>query len=423
MSEFGRTTVALKYIAALYNGNSIKDEDKQYYNDPDDSIPYIATKDVAAEGGQIDYENGMYVKRDDSTFSRAHAGDSLICLEGGSAGRKLALLNQEVAFVNKLCCLHATGVNPVFLHYSIQTQDFKDAFFSNMTGLIGGVSVSTLGNIEVPLPSKNEQLQIAKYLETVTGKINRLINLTERAIRLDEEDIQSVISQVVTRGLNDNVAYRYSGVPWIGDIPAHWHRSRIAWIRRRPTAYGIIKLGEEPDEGGVPVLRCSDVRNGYIDFTNVRTVEDQLSDEYARTLLTGSEVLINVRGTLGGCAVVPDICAGWNIAREVAMIDVSSENDSRFIKYFLMGERFWSYLNSNLAGSVYQGLNIEMLEHAEIVLPPYEEQTIIADYLDCQFERFQRLVYQKHQLLDRLREYRTAIISEAITGKFKVPGV
>ena len=105
------------------------------------------------------------------------------------------------------------------------------------------------------------------------------------------------------------------------------------------------------------------------------------------------------------------------------MIDVTPDYDSRFIQYSLMSESFWSYLNSNLAGSVYQGLNIEMLEHAEVVLPPLNEQHEIADYLDDKFARYRQLVHLKQQLLSLLREYRTALITEAVTGKIKVPGV
>lgn len=423
MSRYGQTKVSLKRVANLYNGNSIRDEEKSLYRDPSDAIPYIATKDLTSEGSQIDYDNGMYVKQDDKTFARAHAGDTLICLEGGSAGRKLALLDKDVAFVNKLCCLHPLNIEPLFLYYAVQTQDFKDDFFSSMTGLIGGVSVSALGCIGIPFPKREEQVRIASYLFQRTKKIDRLIQLCERAIQLDEEHIRTVISRVVTKGLDSDASFRDSGIPRIGSIPKTWSRSRIGWIRRRPTAYGIIKLGDEPAESGIPVLRCSDVKNGYIDITNVRTVARELSDEYSRTILSGGEVVINVRGTLGGCAVVPDTCAGWNIAREVAMIDVSPDYDSRFIQYYLMSESFWSYLNSNLAGSVYQGLNIEMLEHAEVVLPPLNEQREIADYLDEKFARYRQLVHLKQQLLSLLREYRTALITEAVTGKIKVPGV
>lgn len=420
MSEAPWPTVALKYIANLYNGNSIKDDEKDFYTDPLDAIPYIATKDIDANNYHVDYENGMFVKNDDASFARATSGDVLLCLEGGSAGRKIARIDRPVAFVNKLCCIAATEVNPDFLYYSLQTNDFKDNFYSRMTGLIGGVSVNTLGSIKVPLPPSHIQTEISSYLDNRMELIDNLIELIEKSLSLDEERISSIISTTVTQGLDGGSDFIDSGVEWIGSIPSHWSRSRIGWIRKRPTAYGIIKLGEEPEDGSVFTLRCSNVKSGFIDTESVRRVSEDLSEEFSRTLLHGGEVLINVRGTLGGCAVVPEQCAGWNIAREVAMIDVAPGYEPRFVKYFLMGEKFWSYLNANLTGSVYQGLNIELLEHAEIVVPPLSEQKAIADYLDEQFTWTRNLIAKKNALLSSIREYRTALISEAVTGKFEV---
>ncbi len=423
MSKTKWTEVALKSIATLYNGNSIKDEDKDLYTDINEAIPYISTKDISTEGQLVNYENGMYVKRSDTSFSIAKKDDVLICLEGGSAGKKIAFLNQEVAFVNKLCCVHAYNVDPLFMFYAMQTNEFKDNFYSNLTGLIGGVNVRALGCIKMPLPDPAEQRSIANYLKEYVSQIDWLIELIEKAINLEEENMRAVITRAVTKGIKECSNYVDSGVYWIGDIPNTWQRSRISWIRRRPTAYGIIKLGDMPTDDGIPVLRCSDVRHGYIDYTGIRTVAKELSSEFSRTILNGGEVLINVRGTLGGCAVVPQTCAGWNIAREVAMIDVLPEHDSRFVKYFLMGEHFWSYLNSNLAGSVYQGLNIEMLERAEIAIPPKEEQAEIADYLDRKFNAYQQRIQKEQQLLNKLKEYRSTLITEVATGKIKVPGV
>ena len=91
-------------VAALYIGNSIKDNEKDNYADENQAIPYIGTRDVNLDN-TINYSNGMYVKKDDLSFKRAYQSSTLVCIEGGSAGRKIANLEQEVAFGNKLCCI------------------------------------------------------------------------------------------------------------------------------------------------------------------------------------------------------------------------------------------------------------------------------------------------------------------------------
>jgi len=92
----------VKNVANLYTGNSIKDELKSNYEDPINAHPYISSKDIDADLQTIDYNNGMYVKDTDDSFEIAKEGDTLMCIEGGSAGRKKAILNQKVSFVNKL---------------------------------------------------------------------------------------------------------------------------------------------------------------------------------------------------------------------------------------------------------------------------------------------------------------------------------
>lgn len=117
------------------------------------------------------------------------------------------------------------------------------------------------------------------------------------------------------------------------DLPGGWAVSRLGSILlpSRGISYGIIKLGDEPKKDGVFILRCSNVRFRRIDLSGIRKVTEQLSSAYGRTLLEGGEVLINVRGTLGGCAVVPEELKGYNIAREVAVIPVHAEINPTFL--------------------------------------------------------------------------------------------
>lgn len=96
-----------KYCTILYTGNSIKDERKNDYEDAFFAKPYISSKDINRLFSTINYENGLYIKNNDYSFRVARKNDILMCIEGGSAGKKKALLNQDVCFVNKLCCFHS----------------------------------------------------------------------------------------------------------------------------------------------------------------------------------------------------------------------------------------------------------------------------------------------------------------------------
>lgn len=165
------------------------------------------------------------------------------------------------------------------------------------------------------------------------------------------------------------------------DIPDTWEWARIFDISVGQITYGIIKLGEE-DSNGVKVLRCSDVKPGYICSSNIRTVKKELSDEYSRTILKGGEIVINVRGTLGGCAIVPNYYAGYNIAREVAVIPLSGLMYNKYLMFALLSPSFDTYLNDNLRGVAYKGLNIELLSSFVFPIPPLAEQKRIVKRVD-----------------------------------------
>ena len=149
----------------IYTGNSIPKLKKELeYKGLDEGYPYIATKDVWLDG-TIDYKNGVRIPFDEPKFRIANAETPLLCIEGGSAGRKIGMLNQDVCFGNKLCNFNPIGYNEKFLFYSLQSSSFLSNFKESMTGIIGGISLKNLKNIIIPLPPTDEQKRIVSKLE------------------------------------------------------------------------------------------------------------------------------------------------------------------------------------------------------------------------------------------------------------------
>jgi type I restriction enzyme S subunit len=168
------------------------------------------------------------------------------------------------------------------------------------------------------------------------------------------------------------------------ECPNGWTWTKVQQVidPTREISYGVIKLGDEPKSGGIPILRCSDVRAGFIDLTGVRKVHEAIEAEYARTRLVGGEVVINIRGTLGGVALVPDNLQGFNVAREVAVVPIAREIYGPFIVYLMLSPFFWDHIENNLRGIAYKGLNLGILRDLPIPLPPIAEQRRIVAKVD-----------------------------------------
>ena len=115
----------------------------------------------------IDYDNGVKIPWDLEKFRVASQGSVLLCIEGGSAGRKIGILNQDVCFGNKLACFKTFNENNDFLFYYLQSPNFKEIFKSKKTGIIGGVGIAKLRNVLMPIPPFNEQKRIVKIIENI----------------------------------------------------------------------------------------------------------------------------------------------------------------------------------------------------------------------------------------------------------------
>lgn len=157
--------VKLKDFVNLYTGNSISETEKLSKFVHVEGMDYIGTKDVGFDH-TICYANGVNIPKEYAIdFRKAPANSILMCIEGGSAGRKIAILSKEVCFGNKLCCFIPYCVFPKYLYYYLQSPSFFDIFSNNKTGIIGGVSINSLKELVVPIPMLSEQHRIVAKIE------------------------------------------------------------------------------------------------------------------------------------------------------------------------------------------------------------------------------------------------------------------
>lgn len=359
---------------------------------------------------------------ENSSTKMIPANTALVAMTGATCGNTGYLTisscaNQSVtAYIeNKSVC------DSLFLWYVLRAA--KEHLLTFQTGgAQGGVNVENCKNIFVPYVPLPEQRAISAYLDRQCALIDSVTEKTKASIEEYKKLRQAVITQAVTKGVRGDRPMKDSGIEWIGEIPECWSIIRkLSHVVTEGISYGIVKLFDPDDEHGIKVIRCSDVREGVIIPDNIRTVTKEVSNEYKRTLLNGGEVLVNVRGTLGGCAVVPDEMSGYNIAREVAKIALNNTIYNRYVMYYLLSNCFTDYRTRYLSGSVYIGLNIEMLSSFSLSYPSMNEQVEIVAYLDKKCAEIDALITKKETFLSELEAYKKSLIYEYVTGKKEVP--
>ena len=161
-------------VSYMYTGNSISETEKAEKYTNVVGMNYIGTKDVEFDHS-INYNNGIRIpSKFQEKFKKAPSGSVLMCIEGGSAGRKIGILDEEVCFGNKLCCFNPICVNNKYIYYYLQSPTLKDIFKSNMNGIIGGVSISKLSPLIIPIPPLSEQKRIVEKIEALFAEIDNM---------------------------------------------------------------------------------------------------------------------------------------------------------------------------------------------------------------------------------------------------------
>jgi type I restriction enzyme, S subunit len=198
------------------------------------------------------------------------------------------------------------------------------------------------------------------------------------------------------------------------ELPEGW-----VWVtaeqltdENRAITYGVIKLGDRM-EGGVPVLRSSDVRQLRIDLDNVKRISPEIDANYRRTVLSGGEVVMTVRGTLGGVSVVPPQCSGYNVSREVAMLALVQPPMASLVAFFIASPPLIHWLMRRTKGIAYTGINIETLKALPIPIPPIAEQQRLVAEIDRRLSLVYEVEVQVQATFRRVEFLRRTILASA----------
>lgn len=414
--------ISTKYIAKLYTGNSLNDASKEKYSlFSDDSYPYIASKDISLGTGTVDYDNGLYIPKDKSFFEIAPKNSFLLCIEGGSAGRKKAFLDRNCCFVNKLCCFDS-ALNPKYHYYFIQGDYFRTMFNCSLQGMIGGVSVSALKNFYTIVPPLEEQTAIANYLDTATAKIDAAIAQQQKMIDLLNERKQIIINRAVTKGLNPNAKMKDSGVEWIGVIPEKWevcalkHYCLLTNGDRGPN----YPSGEDIKDSGVLFATADNIHGLRIE---VKDGTKYITKEKYNTLrgakMRKGDIVFCLRGAGFGNCAINDLFDEGTIAS--SLVNITPLNiDCEFMNYVLHSAyiRMQEIFSSN--GSCADNVSAQDLGDYLIVVPQKDDQKKIVNAITSTILPIDRLIKNTNNQISLLQERKQIIINEVVTGKVKV---
>jgi type I restriction enzyme S subunit len=222
----------------------------------------------------------------------------------------------------------------------------------------------------------------------------------------------------VTKGLDPNAPTKGSGIPWPGATPAHWHAVRLKYVSTFVTS-GSRGWAEHYSDDGSIFLRIGNLaRDGIdLDLSDTQRVQPPLGAEGERTAVAAGDLLVSITADIGSVAIVPEDLGPAYVNQHLALVRLRSDVSPRFVGYALRAHSLQGQFRLALYGGTKQGLGLDDVANLWIPLPPLPEQIRVATYLDDTAHRIDRVISKIREQIAKFHEYRTALISAAVTGK------
>lgn len=409
---------------------NIKDGTHGTHSRENNGFPLLSAKNVFNDGIHI-HDNESQISEEDYKLITSNGfprkNDLLItCV--GSIGRCCVYpFDNPIAFQRSVAFLRLNKNSvPQFYKYFVESICYQEQLRANIKlSIQGGVYLGTLVSLYVSLPPQKEQTAIAHYLDTKLGEIDALIGKQQTLLEKLAEQRTAVITHAVTKGLNPAAPMKNSGVEWLGDVPAHWDVKRL----KNSIAFsknGIWGDEEKFDENDMYCLRVADFnRTNFTILETNLTIRNINPKDYESRKLKQWDLLLEKSGGGDkqpvGFVVLNTVTKKSVCSNFIAQLKLAENMNAQFWVYF---HQFLYALRINVR-SIKQSTGIQNLDETlyfdELACyPPLEEQTAIADYLNKETAKIDRLCDTVNQTIGRLKEYRTALITQAVTGKIKV---
>lgn len=354
---------------------------------------------------------------------RTKSGDILICSRNGS--RHLIGKNAQVKGQFVGCYFGAFNTvfrSPVnnFLFHVFNSSLFEFQSGSYLTSTINQLTLGALNSFVVPLPPAPEQQQIAAFLDWKTGQIDALIGKKKELLEKLKEKRIAAITQAVTQGLNPAAPKRDSGTPWLHEVPEHWQVIPLGFLMTMSGGLTPSMANTEYWEGDIPWVTPKDMKQPRISDSIDRVTQKAL-EETAISLIPVNAVLIVVRGMILAHSfptAVNDIPVTIN--QDMKALRAGEKLEVEYLFWTLTGfAKVFSALAQESAHGT-RKMETETIKKFCFPVPPKDEQRAITRHLEERLRQLDTLSLATENTIDRLTEYRTALITAATTGKIDV---
>ncbi len=405
----------IKFLASFYGGGTPSKENLDYWNG---DIPWVSPKDMKTE---VVNDSEDHITKEALAGSATHLvqpGAVLVVVRSGILKHSIPVaINVSPVTLNQdmKAMVPRSDLSPDYLKYLIVGHQEALLVEWRKTGAtVESIEHELLVNSCFPIPPLAEQLSIIDLLDRETTEIDGLVAKKERLIELLQEKRAALITRAVTKGLDPNVSMKDSGVEWLGEIPAHWEVKQF----RHCCSISEGQIDPRSESFNDRVLIAPnhiESGTGRILFTETAEEQGAISGKYL--VREGEIIYSKIRPALNKACVAG---GDWLCSADMYPIRINEDLLSRFFLYYVLSEPFVRLMVDESMRVAMPKINRDKLKSCPILLPPATEQKKITDFVDYEVRKIDSLITKIREGIEKLNEYRTALISATVTGKIDV---
>lgn len=394
---------------------------------PNDEVSFVPMEAIS-EYGRLNLEQSRVISEVSSGYTEFQNDDIVVakitpCFENGKASIAKGLLNGAAYGTTELHVLRTgNSLDYSYLFYLVLSEYFRKNGESEMYGAGGQKRVPPefCKNVQLPIPSIPEQQKIVSFLNWKIGQIDALITKKQTLLEKLKEKRLAVITQAVTHGINPEAPLRDSGIPWLGKVPEHWEVKRLKFIGE--SIIGLIYDPEEivDEQSGTLVLRANNIQNGQLVHNDPLYVSTAIPQKLRLRI---GDILIcsrnGSRNLIGKNGRVTKEFAGATFGT----FNTVFRSVANQYLYWVMNSSFFEFQSGSYLTTTVNQLTIGNLNSMVVPLPPPDEQEYISQFLEANVGKMENLITTVVTAIERLTEYRSALITAATTGKIDVRNI
>lgn len=361
-------------------------------------------------GGKLVEENDLVLNR-----LKAHLGVFAYAKQSGLISPDYTVLRPN------------GDVDVRFFEFVLKSHPCRAELRTRAKGIVEGfwrLYTDDFYTIFLPFPPLDEQQLIVRFLDWHGRQTAKLIRAKKKLIALLNEQKQAIIYNTVTRGLDPNVKLKFSGVPWLGDIPDGWKVKRLRAISRQITS-GSRGWSRYAADNGPLFIRIGNLTRTGVSLDLRHQVRlnfpSHVSDEAGRSRVDPGDILMSITAYIGSVALAPSDIGESYVSQHVGLCRLRVDEASPiWVAYVLFSAVGRNHGSLCMYGGTKQGLSLDDVKNYPILLPPHDEQDQLARHIELKTANLDTRIAVVESEIALLYELRTRLISDVVTGKLDV---